>query len=125
MRIAHATTFGAIALTTLTLAACSAEDADAEASASAAAPSASASTGASTESTTDFTGQTVTVVTHDSFAVPDDVLAAFEESTGLTVEFTAPGDAGALVNQAHPHQGRAARRRRVRCRQHVRIARHR
>ncbi|MFV0286273.1 MAG: hypothetical protein ACK5IM_07800, partial [Demequina sp.] len=73
MRIAHATTFGAIALTTVTLAACSADDTDAEASASAAAPAASASTDASTDATsgatTDFTGQTVTVVTHDSFAV--------------------------------------------------------
>lgn len=42
---------------------------------------------------------TVTVVTHDSFAVPDDVLAAFEASSGLTVTFVAPGDAGSLVNQ--------------------------
>jgi thiamine transport system substrate-binding protein len=42
---------------------------------------------------------TVTVVTHDSFAVPDEVLAAFEESSGLTLEFVAPGDAGSLVNQ--------------------------
>jgi len=41
----------------------------------------------------------VTVVTHDSFAVPDDVLAAFEASSGLHVTFVAPGDAGALVNQ--------------------------
>jgi thiamine transport system substrate-binding protein len=42
---------------------------------------------------------TVTVVTHDSFAVPDDVLAAFEAESGLTVTFVAPGDAGSLVNQ--------------------------
>ena len=41
----------------------------------------------------------VTVVTHDSFAVPDDLLAAFEASSGLTVTFVAPGDAGTLVNQ--------------------------
>ncbi len=41
----------------------------------------------------------VTVVTHDSFAVPDDVLAAFEASSGLTVTFVAPGDGGTLVNQ--------------------------
>jgi thiamine transport system substrate-binding protein len=41
----------------------------------------------------------VTVVTHDSFAVPDDVLAAFEASSGLTVTFVEPGDAGTLVNQ--------------------------
>lgn len=42
---------------------------------------------------------TVTVVTHDSFAVPDDVLATFESETGLTVEFVAPGDSGSLVNE--------------------------
>lgn len=42
---------------------------------------------------------TVTVVTHDSFAVPDDVLAAFESEHNLEVELVAPGDAGALVNQ--------------------------
>jgi len=41
----------------------------------------------------------VTVVTHDSFAVPDAVLAQFQEETGITVTFVAPGDAGALVNQ--------------------------
>lgn len=41
----------------------------------------------------------VTVVTHDSFAVPDDVLATFEQQSGLDVTFVAPGDAGTLVNQ--------------------------
>lgn len=44
-------------------------------------------------------GGTVTLVTHDSFAVSEDVLAAFEEESGLTVEQVAPGDGGALVNQ--------------------------
>ncbi len=38
-------------------------------------------------------------MTHDSFAVSHDVLAAFEEESGLTVEQVAPGDGGALVNQ--------------------------
>lgn len=42
---------------------------------------------------------TVTLVTHDSFAVSDDVLAAFEEQSGLTVKQVAPGDGGTLVNQ--------------------------
>lgn len=41
---------------------------------------------------------TVTLITHDSFAVSDDVLAAFEEETGLTVNQVTPGDGGALVN---------------------------
>ncbi|MHA7133812.1 thiamine ABC transporter substrate-binding protein [Oerskovia turbata] len=42
---------------------------------------------------------TVTLVTHDSFNVSEDVLAAFEEESGLTVKQVAPGDGGALVNQ--------------------------
>ena len=52
-------------------------------------------TGAGQSTATD----TVTLVTHDSFAVSDDVLAAFEEESGLTVKQVAPGDGGALVNQ--------------------------
>ncbi|MFC7403517.1 thiamine ABC transporter substrate-binding protein [Georgenia alba] len=44
-------------------------------------------------------GGTVTVVTHDSFALSEDLLTAFEEDTGYTLETLAPGDAGALVNQ--------------------------
>ena len=42
---------------------------------------------------------TVTVVTHDSFSIPDEVVASFEARTGLTVKFVAPGDAGMLTNQ--------------------------
>ena len=42
---------------------------------------------------------TVTVVTHDSFDISASVLADFEEESGLKVVFTAPGDAGTLVNQ--------------------------
>jgi thiamine transport system substrate-binding protein len=42
---------------------------------------------------------TVTLVTHDSFGVPDDVLAQFTAETGLKVEVVALGDAGSMVNQ--------------------------
>jgi len=42
---------------------------------------------------------TVTVVTHDSFDISASVLAEFEAESGLRVVFTAPGDAGTLVNQ--------------------------
>lgn len=42
---------------------------------------------------------TVVLVTHDSFALPDELIAAFEADTGLTLETRAPGDGGALVNQ--------------------------
>ena len=44
--------------------------------------------------------QTITVVTHDSFAVSDNVLKAFEDQSGITVKQVKSGDAGALVNQA-------------------------
>lgn len=42
---------------------------------------------------------TVTLVTHDSFALSDGLLEAFEETSGYDVEHVAAGDAGTLVNQ--------------------------
>jgi thiamine transport system substrate-binding protein len=42
---------------------------------------------------------TVTLVTHDSFALSDGILADFEKQTGLTVDVVQPGDGGTLVNQ--------------------------
>jgi len=71
----------AITLIPLTLAACS-----------------SAATGTS-PSASPSAGNEVTVVTHDSFAVPDAVVAKFEADSGIKVTFVAPGDAGTLVNQ--------------------------
>ena len=44
-------------------------------------------------------GGTVTLVTHDSFALSDGILDSFTEETEYAVEIVAPGDAGALVNQ--------------------------
>ena len=41
----------------------------------------------------------VTVVTHDSFAMPDAVVTQFEQQTGIKVTFVAPGDAGTVTNQ--------------------------
>lgn len=41
----------------------------------------------------------LTVVTHDSFSLSEDLLARFESDTGLDVTFVAPGDGGTLVNQ--------------------------
>jgi thiamine transport system substrate-binding protein len=43
---------------------------------------------------------TLRLLTHDSFAVSDDVLAAFTEETGIKVELLQGGDAGTVVNQA-------------------------
>jgi thiamine transport system substrate-binding protein len=44
--------------------------------------------------------KTVTLVTHESFAVSKNVLADFEKRSGLKVKVLRSGDAGALVNQA-------------------------
>ena len=44
--------------------------------------------------------RTVRVVTHDSFALSDAVVSAFEESSGIDVEFIPAGDAGEMVNRA-------------------------
>ncbi len=45
-------------------------------------------------------GTKVRLVTHDSFAVSEDVLAQFTEQTGIEVEVVAAGDAVAMVNKA-------------------------
>ena len=44
--------------------------------------------------------RTVTLVTHESFNMSDEVKAQFEESTGYTLEVVAGGDAVELVNKA-------------------------
>lgn len=44
-------------------------------------------------------GETVTVVTHDSFHVSDDLMKAFTSETGYTLKVATSGDAGALVNK--------------------------
>ena len=43
---------------------------------------------------------TVTLMTHDSFAVGEDVLAQFEQQYGVTLKIIKSGDAGAALNQA-------------------------
>jgi thiamine transport system substrate-binding protein len=45
-------------------------------------------------------GGEIVLLTHDSFAVSDEVLAAFEADTGIEVSVLTAGDAGAMVNQA-------------------------
>jgi thiamine transport system substrate-binding protein len=44
--------------------------------------------------------RTLTLLTHDSFNVSEDVLKAFEEESGITVSILRVGDAGQMVNQA-------------------------
>src|SRR5690625_93243 len=51
------------------------------------------------ETTEEQTPGTVQVVTHDSFALSEELLDQFETDTGYTLQFSAPGDGGALVNQ--------------------------
>lgn len=43
---------------------------------------------------------TVVVLTHDSFAISEEVLESFEELSGVSVEILRSGDAGQMVNQA-------------------------
>ncbi len=45
-------------------------------------------------------GEAVVVLTHDSFAISESVLDAFEVENGITVEILRSGDAGQMVNQA-------------------------
>lgn len=44
--------------------------------------------------------QTVTLMTHDSFNISEDVLNSFQEETGITVEVLKAGDAGEVLNKA-------------------------
>ena len=44
--------------------------------------------------------RTLTVMTHDSFAVSEDVIVAFQEANNATVQILSSGDAGTAVNLA-------------------------
>jgi thiamine transport system substrate-binding protein len=48
----------------------------------------------------DLAGTTLTLVTHDSFDVSEEVLQAFTDRTGIEVTIAPAGDAGSTVNQA-------------------------
>lgn len=45
-------------------------------------------------------GETITLLTHDAFAITDSVLKSFERDTGVTVIISKGGDAGQVLNQA-------------------------
>jgi thiamine transport system substrate-binding protein len=55
--------------------------------------------GGGTDGGSEDTGTTVTLLTHDSFTVPEEVVAAFEEESGHTLEVVQSGDAGRLTNE--------------------------
>jgi thiamine transport system substrate-binding protein len=48
---------------------------------------------------TTATSDTVRLATHDSFAISDELIAAFEESSGYQLEIIRLGDTGTLTNQ--------------------------
>jgi thiamine transport system substrate-binding protein len=48
----------------------------------------------------DTSDTTITLMTHDSFAVSDGIFDTFEEQTGVNVKVLNAGDAGTLVSQA-------------------------
>lgn len=50
--------------------------------------------------TAQFAGKTLTVVTHDSFAVSTEVISGFETLTGAKVQILESGDAGAALNKS-------------------------
>ena len=58
-----------------------------------------AATGSSGGTTAPAAGGTVRLITHDSFALSEDLVSQFETDTGITLEQVAPGDAGSMVNQ--------------------------
>ncbi len=60
---------------------------------------AACSPGASTAGSSGEDADRVTLVTHDSWSVPDEVVAAFEEESGYSLEVVPSGDAGSLTNK--------------------------
>lgn len=52
--------------------------------------------------------KTVTIMTHDSFALSDEAKAEFEKISGYKLVTTAPGDAGTVLNQLLLAEGKSA-----------------
>ncbi|HPF80228.1 thiamine ABC transporter substrate-binding protein [Nostocoides australiense] len=100
-RMPRAACAGAVAVALL--AACSDGGSAGTSSSSSAASqsgSASASESASESASAELTrSDSLTVVTHDSFNLSDEVKKQFESDTGIKVTYVAPGDAGTVVNQ--------------------------
>jgi len=96
----------AVAAVAAVAAACSGDRAIDETVPTEGAPTAASTTESTTAVTTsaegesDPSGTTVTLLTHDSFALSPETLEAFTAETGIAVEQLASGDAGALVAQA-------------------------
>ncbi len=75
-------------------------------------PAASATTAATSAATAPATAtaagerRTLTVMTHDSFAISDEVKAEFEAANNATVQFLASGDTGEALGKAIVARGR-------------------
>lgn len=80
----------------LALAACGADTRPAATGTGDAAPT----TAAGAETTATITSSsTLTVLTHESFSLPDELKDKFAQDSGLDVTYVQPGDAGTIVNQ--------------------------
>ncbi len=88
------------AVTAMSLTACGDDTAPARAAADCLAPSSRAPITAEDARSTNTSGTTLTLVTHDSFAVSDGILDEFTKHTGIKVNVLANGDAGQVVSQA-------------------------
>lgn len=88
----------ALAATGLSLAACSLSSGTDSGSGG---ESSSAGSGSSTTAASRSCepGSTLTVLAHESFSLPEEVTADFEEETGCTVEVVTAGDAGQVTNR--------------------------
>lgn len=86
----------------LTLAACGSSTQSNQAQPNPTASAATTSTiqAESTSPTTQAVTPTLIVMTHNSFDASPEVMAAFEQTNGVKVEFLKSGDAGAALNQA-------------------------
>lgn len=58
-----------------------------------------AGSGSAADGTSSGGTRTVTIMTHDSFELPEELIRRFEEESGQRLVTTAPGDSGSVVNQ--------------------------
>ena len=93
------TTLAAVCAATLTLAGCSLSNGDSDGNGDGDQSSTSAGTATTTAGSAAPTNKTVTLITHDSFAVPKPLLAQFTKETGYTVKLLPSGDAGQVANK--------------------------
>ncbi len=92
------TTLAALGIAILALTGCSVADQSGNGGGNGTTPAATGATDGQTGAAEGNNG-TVTVMTHDSFNITEEQIAAFEEQSGYELITTAPGDAGVLVNQ--------------------------